>query len=722
MGSKVKTIKRSATPAFRNAALPTEARVADLLRRMTVEEKIAQLSANSKGVPRLGMKDYYWGGECLHGLCHTGRATVFPTTVGMAATFDTALVQKVASAIGDEARAKYHDPEWRKLTAPLATLTFWTPNINLFRDPRWGRGQETYGEDPYLTGAIGAAFVRGLQGDHPRYLKAMGCAKHYAVHSGPEKIKSNFSANVSRQVMFETYLPAFEALVKAGVQSVMAAYNAVNGEPCPGSRTLLQEILREKWGFDGFVTSDAGAIPNMHRTFKVTKNAVESSAEALKIGCDTDIGDGHTGQLAEALRQGLVSEADIDRAAGRVLKVRFRLGEFDDPNKVPYTKFRSQTIQCAKHIALARETAVKSCVLLKNNGVLPFKRDVRTICVTGPNAADLQVLLGNFYRGVSAKLVSVLEGIVGAAPEGTRVTHLQGCFLVHPNLSPSDWVGGLAEWADAVVAVVGTSPLMEGESGEVIGAIEGGDRDGIDLPPNQLELLKMLKRKVPNKPLILVVTGGSPIALGEAHDLADAVLFAWYPGEQGGAAVGDLLFGKESPSGKLSMTFPKSLEQVPPFDDYSMQGRTYRFMREEPLYPFGFGLSYTTFKYGAIKLSRRKIKAGESVVAELTLKNAGKHDAEEVAQLYMSAVNGRADRPLCSLKAFQRVRVKAGKSAQVRFEITPGMMAQVNEQGESVVEPGTMTVTIGGASPGKRSRDLGAPEPAVATIEIVPSV
>lgn len=721
MGSKSKTVKRSATPAFRNAALPTEARVADLLSRMATEEKIAQLSANSKGVERLGMKDYYWGGECLHGLCHTGRATVFPATVAMAATFDVALVKRIASAIGDEARAKYHDAEWRKLSAPPATLTFWTPNINIFRDPRWGRGQETYGEDPYLTGAIGAAFVRGLQGDHPRYLKAMGCAKHYAAHSGPERLRSHFSANVSRKELFETYLPAFEALVKAGVQSVMAAYNAVNGEPCPGSPTLLQEILREKWGFEGFVTSDAGAIQNMHRTFKVTGNAMESSARALKIGCDTDIGDGHTGQLAEALRQGLVSEADIDRAAGRLLKVRFRLGEFDDPAKVPYTKLRGKTIQCAKHIALARETAVKSCVLLKNNGVLPFSRDTRTICVTGPNAADLQVLLGNFYRGVSAKLVSVLEGIVGAAPEGTRVTHLQGCFLVHPNLSPSDWVGGLAEWADAVVAVVGTSPLMEGESGEVIGAVEGGDRDGIDLPPNQLELIRMLRRKAPNKPLILIVTGGSPIALGEAHDLADAVLFAWYPGEQGGAAVGDLLFGKESPSGRLSMTFPKSLEQVPPFDEYSMQGRTYRFMKEEPLYPFGFGLSYTTFKYGAMKLSRRKIKAGESVVAELTLKNAGKHDAEEVVQLYLSAVEGRADRPRYSLKGFQRVRVKAGKSAQVRFTITPGMMAQVNEQGESVVEPGMMTVTIGGASPGKRSRALGAPEPAVARIEIVPN-
>ena len=402
---KTKVAKKKTAMGFRDETLPIDTRVKDLLARMTVDEKIAQLTSYSKGVARLGVNDYYWGGECLHGLCHTGKATVFPATVAMAATFDPGLVEKIASAIGDEARAKYHDEKWRDLAAPKSTLTFWTPNINIFRDPRWGRGQETYGEDPVLTGTMGAAFVRGLQGKHPKYIKAMGCAKHYAAHSGPERLRSNFDVKVSRRELFETYLPAFEMLVKADVGSVMAAYNAVNGEPCPGSPTLLQEILRGKWGFKGFVTSDAGAIPNMHNNFKVTANDVESAARAITIGCDTDIGNGLTRHLPDALKQGLVTEADIDRSAARVLSIRFRLGEFDDPTHVPYTKIGRKVIQSKKHIALARETAAKSCVLLKNNGCLPFGPKVRTICVTGPNAADLQVLLGNFYRGVSGRLV-----------------------------------------------------------------------------------------------------------------------------------------------------------------------------------------------------------------------------------------------------------------------------------------------------------------------------
>jgi beta-glucosidase len=701
---------------FRDSKLPVEDRVADLLSRLTLEEKCGFMLSNTPAVERLGIPAYHWGGECLHGLVHTGRATVYPASIALAATFDPALIERVADSIASEARAKFQDPAWRNDKASNIGITFWTPNINILRDLRWGRGQETYGEDPCLTGQMGAAFVRGLQGPDPEHLKTAACAKHYAVHSGPENVRNAFDARVSLKDLHETYLPAFRELVKAGVVCFMGAYNRVNGEACCGSPTLLETILRREWGFQGFVVSDAGAIAGFHKFHGLTGNEVESAALAVKAGCDMEIGGKTYGELGKAIELGLVDEADIDRSVSRVMAAKFRLGMFDDPKESPYSDVKSDVIQCDAHISLAYESALKSVVLLKNNGVLPLK-DPKTVFVTGPNAGDLQVLLGNFYRGVSGRLVSLLEGIVQAAPNGCAVTHMQGCLLHQPNTFPSGWAFGLADWSDAVVACVGLSPLQEGENGECIASVSGGDRDEAGLPANQIEFVRKLKAR--GRPLILVVTGGTPVAMPELHEIADAILFVWYPGERGGSAVGDIIFGKQSPSGRLPVTFPKSMDQLPPFEDYAMKGRTYRYMTEEPLYPFGFGLSYAETRYGDALLSSTRVHLGEGLRAETLVENRGDREVEEVVQLYITDEAASVEVPLSALKGFQRVRLAPGQSQKVGFDITPEMMQMVDNEGRFVLEPGSFLVTIGSSSPGKRSQDLGAPQPAVARFELV---
>ena len=706
----------STAPLWRDPERPVDERIRDLVGRLTLEEKIGQLTADAPAIPRVGLPRFRWGGECLHGLCNTGVATQFPMPIGLAATFDPALVRRVASAAADEARAKHHSPAWQGPDGPMVGLAFYTPVINLLRDPRWGRGQETYGEDPVLTSAMGAAFVRGLQGDHPKYLKVAACAKHLAVHSGPEKLRMQFDARVSRKDLVETYLPAFEALVRAGVATVMATYNRVNGEHCCASPTLIGEFLRGRFGFDGLVLSDGGALGSLHKTHRMTKDAVETAGLCLRNGCDQEIGRNAYPFAGEAIARGLAAEADVDRALARILKVRFRVGEFDPPDEVPYTRAAPGAIRCRKHLRLAREAAAKSLVLLKNNGLLPLSPDRRVVLVTGPNAADAQVLLGNFYRGASPDLRTVFEGAVAAAPEGTIVTHMQGCFLTHPNVFPSTWTFGLGEWANAIVAVVGYSPLMEGEQGECIGAPDGGDKAGIDLPPNQLEFLRKLKAL--GKPLIAVVTGGSPLALGEVHEMADAVLMAWYPGEQGGLAVGDVLFGRAAPSGKLPVTFPKSLDDVPPYTDYALAGRTYRYATAEPMYPFGFGLSYARFRFEGLALSRVRIRAGQSVRAAVTVRNEGAAAADEVVQLYLTDDAASAPVPRWALKAFRRVTLRPGESRRVAFTIDPDMMRMYDAGGVAKIEPGAFTVAIGGASPNPRAEALGAPAPVRARFEV----
>ncbi len=704
------------TPAFMNHRLPVAARVADLLHRMTLDEKISQLTTDAPAIPRVGLPRFKWGGECLHGLCNTGRATQFPMPIGMAATFNPRLIQRVAAAVSDEARAKHHDPAWRGPDGPRVGLVFYTPVINILRDPRWGRSQETYGEDPYLTSVMGSAFVRGLQGAHPRYLKVAACAKHLGAHSGPEKMRQQFNAIVSRKDLAETYLPAFEALIRAGVATIMATYNRVNGEHCCASPTLIGAFVRGACGFDGMIMSDGGALGSLHTTHQLTRDAVETAGLCLRHGCDQEIGRHAYPHAAEAIARGLITAADIDRALARILTVRFRVGEFDPPRLNPYTRISRRVLQCPAHLALARQTAVESLVLLKNNGILPFGPRQRVVLVTGPNAADIQVLLGNFYRGTAPHLRTILEGIVGAAPDGTIVTHMPGCFLTHPNVYPSTWTFGLAEWADAVVVVMGYSPLMEGEQGECIGAPDGGDKRDLSVPPNQLEFLRAMKAK--GKPVIAVITGGSPLELGEVHELADAVLLAWYPGEQGGTAVGDVLFGQAVPSGRLPVTFPAALADVPEYTDYSMRNRTYRYAAREPLYPFGFGLSYTRFAYTRIARSAARIARGARCTVSVTVTNTGGRAGDEVVQLYLSTPHAGKGAPRWALKAFRKVRLAPGKSRTLRFVITPAMMQEINDHSDAEIAAGRYTVTVAGASPGARSIALGASKPAVCTFSV----
>jgi beta-glucosidase len=702
------------TPAYLDPQRPLPARVADLVARMTLEEKIGQLSSTAPAIERLSVPAYDYWNESLHGVARAGRATVFPQAIGLAATFDTELMGRIARAVSDEARAKHHASARAGFRDRYRGLTFWTPNINIFRDPRWGRGQEAYGEDPFLTAALGVAFVRGLQGDDPRYLKAAACAKHYVVHSGPEAERHRFDAVASAQDLGDTYLPAFEALVKAGVEVVMCAYNRTNGEPCCGSPKLLQDTLRGAWGFEGHVVSDCGAVDDLHTAHKVTADRAESAAATLKGG--TDLACTDYSALKEAVKRGLVSEAQIDEALSRVLRTRFRLGLFDPEEANPYSRIPEAVIGSAEHRRLAREAAVKSLVLLKNaGGLLPLRKDLRMVYVTGPLAADAQVLLGNYY-GVNEDLSTVLEGIVGAVSPATKVDFRQGVLLDRPNANPADWFSGSARDADVTVAVMGINNLIEGEEGAAIASPYKGDRLDLGLPENQVAFLKKIRESA--RKLVVVLLGGSPLAIPEVHELADAVLLVWYPGQEGGRAVADVLFGDASPSGRLPITFPRSLEDLPPYEDYSMAGRTYRYMTAEPLYPFGFGLGYASFRYGPLELSKRTIGPDETLIARVGLTNTGPREAEEVVQLYVTDLQASVRAPLASLKGFRRVRLAAGETRTVELEVPKTALAIVDAAGRRVVEKGEFRLTVGGASPGARARALGAPEPAQAILTV----
>jgi beta-glucosidase len=694
---------------FRDTDVPLEDRINDLLAHMTLNEKCGQLLSNAPAIERLGVPAYHWWNECLHGVARAGRATVFPQAIGLAATFDRELLERIGLAIAEEGRAKYNAAVAAGNTGQYRGLTFWTPNINIFRDPRWGRGQETYGEDPYLTGELGASLVRGLQREQGGYLTASACAKHFAVHSGPEGLRHVFDAVVSARDLRETYLPAFRRLVDEGVESVMGAYNRVNGEPCCASTLLLQEILRGEWGFAGHVVSDCGAIGDIHDHHKVTGSAEQSSALAVRNGCDLNCGTTYEA-LPAAVEGGLLSEQDIDRSLRRLLRTRFRLGMFDPPEHVPFTKIGTDRIRCPEHVDLAREAAEKSIVLLKNNGVLPVVRGdtPKRLYLTGHNAASTDVLLGNYF-GVSDRLVTVLEGVAAESPEHFRVEYRVGTRPDRPNANPVDWaVPGKFDDFDLCIAVVGLSPLMEGEEGEAILSAERGDRTSIELPPHQVERLRRIKAA--GLPLVVVLAGGSPVAVPEVHELADAVLFMWYPGEQGGAAVARILFGDVSPSGKLPVTFPRSTDQLPPFDDYSMDGRTYRFMDAEPLYPFGFGLTYTSFTFSDAS-APEIVPAGESVPVTATVENTGSAAGAEVVQCYLTDSQASVRVPHAQLCGVRRVNLDPGARETVQFVIGPEAMEVVLDDGTRRVEPGEFTVTIGACSPGRRGLDLGAPEP-----------
>ncbi len=707
------------TPIYLDPSYSRDERVRDLLARLTLEEKISLMANEARGVPRLGIPAYNYWSEALHGVARNGRATVFPQAIGMAATWDTSLLQDIASAVGDEGRAKYHAALRRKgFTDIYQGLTFWTPNINIFRDGgRWGRGQETYGEDPYLTGEMGTAFVRGLQGDDPKYMKTAACAKHYAVHSGPEALRHTFDVVPSKRDLYDTYLPAFKKLVQeAKVESVMGAYNAVFGVPANASEFLLNQTLRKEWGFEGHVVSDCGAITDIHHNHKYTQDAAESAAVAIKAGCDLSCDHVFYDSIGEAIERGLLSETDVDQALARTLGTRFKLGMFDPQEMVPYASIPMSVVDSPEHRQLAYEAAVKSVVLLKNkNNILPIAPQTSSIMVTGPNAAVVNVLMGNYY-GFNGRMITALEGITDALPEGMGMEYHQGMMLTDFGTTPNNWSLSMAAGAGLTIACMGISPLMEGEEGEALLVEHGGDRTSIEMPQAQVDFLRKLN--IAGAKIVLVMFGGSPVALGEAEDLVDAIIHVWYPGQEGGRAVADILFGKASPSGKLPITFPKATSQLPPFEDYSMRERTYRYATWEPLYPFGFGLGYTTFAFSDLKLDQSKLKEGEAPALSVTITNTGNQTGEEVAQVYLSDLEASTVVPFHKLVAFQRVALGAGESCEVRFKLSPEALLFINDDGEAVFEPGSFRLTIGSCSPGKRGLELGAPQPLTAEFQV----
>jgi beta-glucosidase len=706
------------TPTYLDPASQLEERVQDLIARMTLNEKISQMTSEAAAIPRLGIPAYNFWNEALHGVARNGRATVFPQAIGMAATWDPDMIEEVASAIADEGRAKYHAALKRNgETGHYQGLTFWSPNVNIFRDPRWGRGQETWGEDPFLTGEMGSAFVRGLQGNHPRYLKAAACAKHYAVHSGPEKLRHEFDVSPSRRDLYDTYLPAFKKLVtQAKVEAVMGAYNRVDGVPACASEFLLEKTLREDWAFQGHVVSDCWALTNIHRDHHYTADAVETAAVALKAGCDMSCVCTYD-ELGEAIERGLITETDIDRSLARTLATRFKLGMFDPPELVPFAATPMSMVNSPGHRQMSYTTAVKSLVLLKNqDNILPVNSNVRSILVVGPTAAGLDVLLGN-YHGMSETMTTLLEGLIGAAPEGVKVEYRSGCLLTHPDHNPTNWSVFEAAASDLTIACMGLSPMLEGEEGESLLTPEAGDRTEIELPDVQVAYIKRLAAA--GAKVVLVLTGGSPIALEEIVDYVHAILMVWYPGQEGGRAVADVIFGNAIPSGKLPVTFPKSTAQLPPFEEYSMADRTYRYASWEPLYPFGFGLSYSRFEYADLGLEKASVTAGEPLLLKVNVTNTGSLEADEVVQVYLSDLEASVTVPLHKLVAFQRIRLQPGEVRKLVFTLTPEAMMLVDEDGRHKLEAGEFLVTVGGCSPGGRGQQLGVPAPQVARFTVL---
>ena len=692
---------------FLNSDLSYEQRIDDLIGRLTPAEKTSQLRWDSPAIDRLVIPAYNWWNEALHGVGRNGRATVFPQAIGLSATWDRALVQEVATAVSDEARAKHHAAVRRGSRQQYQGLTFWTPNINIFRDPRWGRGQETWGEDPVLTGELGSAFVRGLQGDNPRYLKTAACAKHFAVHSGPEESRHDFDVRPSKKDLRETYLPAFERLCREGVESFMGAYNAVYGEPCCGSPFLLGDILRKEWGFKGHVVSDCWAIRDFHTTYKVTELVEESAALALKSGCDLSCGSEYCDGLDGAFLLGLISEADIDTALRRVLSTRFKLGMFDPDDAVPWASIPMEVVNGATHRNLAKEAAVQSIVLLQNhNHVLPLGKAVQNILVVGPLASSVEAMLGNYF-GLSGRISTLLEGLAQELPEGLRIDYRKGCLLNQPRPNPSDWTFFEAAKSDLILCCMGLSPDIEGEEGDAVESQHKGDRKHIELPDCQVEFLQQLsarlKQEESKTKVVVLLFGGAALAVPEVVEIADAILQVWYPGEAGGEAIASVLLGKSEPGGRLPITVPRSTSCLPPFEDYSMRGRTYRYMNpEDILFPFGFGLGYTTFRYENLQLMR----GTDAWLVSADIFNTGDRSGSEVVQCYLQGPKGHSEQPACRLLSFEKVCLPAGGNGTVRFELPDSQFFSIDTEGCKTMIPGDYQVSLSGYAPVVPSVDL----------------
>jgi beta-glucosidase len=844
-------------PDYLNPNLPVEKRVDDLVSRMTLEEKVSQMIDVAEAIPRLQIPEYNWWNEALHGVARAGTATVFPQAIGLAATWNTELMFEIADVISTEARAKHHEFARNNDFSRYKGLTLWSPNINIFRDPRWGRGQETYGEDPYLTSRMGVAFVKGLQGDDPKYFKTIATPKHYAVHSGPEPLRHTFDAITDLHDLYDTYLPAFEACVKeAGAYSVMCAYNRYMGDACCGSPTLLHKILRNKWGFNGYIVSDCGAIYDIFKNHKVVETPPEAATIAIKAGTDLNCGRVYDFAVTEAVEKGLLTEEEVDISVKRLFTARFKLGLFDPPEMVKYAQIPYIENDSEEHRRLSLRAAEESIVLLKNeNNILPLKKDLKRIAVIGPTADSYQMLLGN-YNGTPSKYVTPLQGIKNKVGSGTEVVYEIGCNLVEegavihnltseilcaekgylevdwrsglkaeyfknqnlegepffsrtdpidnpnwiygtriPNLwrepeysilwsgflvAPStgnfnftvkgddgyrlyidnqlvveDWTEHnepttksnhlqlqegksydikieyfrvtkegdprpvlsvqweiidvnnfknaieLAQTSDAVIFIGGITPQLEGEEMRVdYEGFSGGDRTDLNLPKVQENLLKALHST--GKPVILVLTSGSAIAVNWANENLPAILQLWYPGQEGGTALAEVLFGDYNPAGRLPVTFYKSVEQLPPFEDYNMNNRTYRYFTGEPLFPFGYGLSYTKFEYDNL-IVPDEIKAGEEISVSVEVQNTGKLAGDEVVQLYIKDMEASVKIPIHSLQGFKRIHLKPGEKQIAEFKLVPKQLSVINTEGEDVkfvVEPGEFEISVGGLQPG----------------------
>ena len=688
---------------FQNPDLTLSARVDDLVGRLTIDEKISQMMDVAPAIDRLAIPAYGWWNECLHGVARSGLATVFPQAIALGATWDEDLIFRMSTVISDEARAKYHEYIRNNSHGRYQGLTFWSPNINIFRDPRWGRGQETYGEDPFLTGRIAVNFIKGLQGNDPKYFKVIATVKHFAVHSGPEPERHSFDAVTDERDFRETYLPQFEMGIKEGkAYSVMCAYNRYKEEACCGSYNLLTRILRDEWGFKGYVVSDCGAIADIFRGHKIVSTPDSAAALAVKSGTDLECSNIYR-NLRKAVENKLITESELDVSLKRLFTARFRLGMFDPPEIVKYSQIPLNVLNSEANKLLAKETAQKSIVLLKNsNNLLPLKKNIGTVAVIGPNSDQTFVLLGN-YNGTPSDPITPLRGIKEKLAGSSEVLYAQGC----------DWAAGMpgqkpaaelkaealdvAKKANVVIMCMGITPRLEGEEMRVnIDGFKGGDRTRIDLPDIQQELIKEIHAL--GKPVVLVLLNGSALAINWEKDNIPAILESWYGGQAAGQAIADVIFGDYNPGGRLPVTFYKSVNDLPSFDDYNMKNRTYRYFTGEPLFAFGFGLSYTTFAYSKLQL-KDKINQGDSLKVIVNVKNTGKIAGDEVVELYLSNLGTAVPAPLHALKAFKRISILPGETKAVVLSVPPEAFSIIDNNNKRVILPGKFQVFVGGRQP-----------------------
>lgn len=681
-----------------------------LVDQMTVEEMASQLRYDAPAIDRLGIPEYNWWNEGLHGVARAGTATVFPQAIGLGATFDEDLLKKIGEVVSTEARAKYNEAVEQKDRDIYKGLTIWSPNVNIFRDPRWGRGHETYGEDPYLISRLGVAFIRGLQGDG-EYMRTAACAKHFAVHSGPEEMRHYFDAKASMKDMWETYLPAFEACIKeAKVEAVMGAYNRTNGEPCCAHRYLMDEVLRGKWGFEGHYVSDCWAIKDFHENHKVTGNPVESVQLALEKGCDLNCGCTYQ-CIMEAYENGDLPLEYIRRSAIRLFTTRYLLGMFD---KTEYDSIPYEKVECREHLALASKAAKESVVLLKNDGILPLnKEEIKTIGVIGPNADSRKALMGN-YHGTASRYITVLEGIQDYVGDDVRVLYSQGSHLFFDREEPLAKAGDrlseaktVAKHSDIVILCLGLDETLEGEEGDTGNAYASGDKKDLMLPESQMKLLKAVAET--GVPFVVCMMAGSAMDLNFADEYAAAILQTWYPGAGGGREIAEILFGEVSPSGKLPITFYRDLEEISEFTDYSMKGRTYRYLHKDPLYPFGYGLTYGKNIVTDIRLKENadyETCTGEDTKVCVTIKNDGSIETEDVLQIYVHVEGTENEVPHPKLAAFQRVKLEPGREQTVEMSIPVRGFSTVNDLGERVYDGKGACIYAGFGQPDSRTAEL----------------